>query len=343
MKTADEIVKSLWAGLSPRQQEVIAGRFGLGKFKAQMTLAALGKKYGITRERVRQIEAAGIRILRSKVSSNEELQDLLGRAKKYLKNAGGVAKKERLLEAHTFFTPGLTENHLALALAASNEFHSHDGDDSYHPFYYADQNAYKTAATFVAQWTDTLRRNKAGVLSGEYNDLLKKFVKGKGMQMTHAENFLAVSKELHTNPYGDKGLAEWPEIRPSTIRDRIYLVLKKTGEPMHFETIAETINKAGFNTRAALGPTVHNELIKDPRFVLVGRGMYGLTEQGFAPGTAREVIHRILEKGGPLKPKDVIVAVQKERFLKPNTVLVNLQNKNHFERLNDGRYKVREA
>ena len=112
---------------------------------------------------------------------------------------------------------------------------------------------------------------------------------------------------------------------------------------MHFRNIAKAINEM-FKTRSqASAPTVHNELIKDDRFVLVGRGIYALREHGYEPGTAKEVIVRILKRQGALRPKDVILAVQKERFFKPNTVLVNLQNRNHFTRKKDGTYVVREV
>jgi predicted Zn-ribbon and HTH transcriptional regulator len=130
---------------------------------------------------------------------------------------------------------------------------------------------------------------------------------------------------------------------PRTIRDRIHLVLRKKKEPVHFTDIAHLINEAKLDDRIALASTVHNELIKDPRFVLVGRGMYGLAEHGHVPGTAQEVIARILKREGPLKSNEIIQAVQKERLFKHNTILVNLQNKGIFERQSDGRYTLREA
>ncbi len=44
-----------------------------------------------------------------------------------------------------------------------------------------------------------------------------------------------------------------------------------------------------------------------------------------------------------MKSKEIVSAVQEKRFFKYNTILVNLQNKDLFERLGDGTYKVREA
>ncbi|MDO8504878.1 MAG: hypothetical protein Q7S36_03440, partial [Candidatus Liptonbacteria bacterium] len=117
----------------------------------------------------------------------------------------------------------------------------------------------------------------------------------------------------------------------------------KKGEPQHFTGIAKLVNEAKFDKRIALASTVHNELIKDKRFVLVGRGIYGLSEYGFEPGTAKDVIKTILVKQGPMRSKDIVLAVQKARFFKYNTILVNLQNKSLFERSNDGTYRIREA
>ena len=88
---------------------------------------------------------------------------------------------------------------------------------------------------------------------------------------------------------------------------------------------------------------VHNELIKDDRFVLVGRGIYALRSRGFEPGTVRQVIAKILKTKGPLPQTDVVRLVNEQRFLKENTVLLSLQNRRHFKRLDDGRYHVKEA
>src|SRR6185369_3160842 len=154
----------------------------------------------------------------------------------------------------------------------------------------------------------------------------------KKVPPAYAEQYAALSKKIHRNSFGDIGLADWPEVRPKTIRDRIYVVLKKQKKPVHFEEIANLINQARLDSRVAIPSTVHNELIKDDRFVLVGRGLYGLSEHGYEAGTAQEVIARILKKKGPLKSHEIVQAVQKERLFKHNTILVNLQNKNLFER-----------
>lgn len=339
------IIDPVLENLTPRGKEVIWGRFGFGNqgLAEPLTLASIGEKYGITRERVRQIEAASLSTLKGKVAQSRDCQTVLARGQKFLENAGGVASKDVLLAHLGEVANGLTKNQLDFLIETSGAFHFYDEDKDFVSFYYLNKESLGNVVKFINSFVKSLRPEKEAVLAGNYFKIFENFAGKQKTKPAHAENFISISKKIHTNPYGNTGLAEWGEIKPMNIRDRIYLVLKKTSEPLHFETIADHINKVELGSRKALSPTVHNELIKDNRFVLVGRGMYALSEQGYEPGTVQEVIKKILKGNGPMKPKDVSLAVQKERIVKPNTILVNLQNKKHFERLDNGTYRVRRA
>ena len=105
---------------------------------------------------------------------------------------------------------------------------------------------------------------------------------------------------------------------------------------MHFREVAKSV--ADIFGKKAHVATIHNELIKDSRFVLVGRGYYALKEWGYEPGAAREVIKKILKLSGPLSKEEVVEKVMKERFLKKNTILVNLQNAKYFKKNKQGLY-----
>jgi hypothetical protein len=338
-------IDTLLAELSERQRKVIAGRFGLdNKGTAEKeTLEAIGRQFGITRERVRQIEAVSLKVVADNVENSQIAQSLLKDAKKELKDAGGVMQKANLISRLASSYEGITENYLGLLLGSSHAFESHPEDESFKSFYYLDKESLKKAEGFISQWVKQLRTKKKAILEGTYHAEFKDFIKGKNLPSEHAENYMGISKLIHVNSFGDMGLTEWSEVNPKTIRDRIHLVLRKKKEPVHFTDIANLINQAKLDDRVALASTVHNELIKDGRFVLVGRGMYGLAEHGYEPGTAQEVIAKILKKHGPLKSNDIVQAVQKERLFKHNTILVNLQNRQLFERQSDGTYKVREA
>lgn len=91
-------------------------------------------------------------------------------------------------------------------------------------------------------------------------------------------SILQALKNLERNKFGHWGRADWQEIKPKTINDKIYLILKNSGESLHFTEIASKINEVKFDHKKANPATVHNELILDERYVLTGRGMYGLRE-----------------------------------------------------------------
>lgn len=347
MASITTLIHTAVAGLNPRQKEVVFARFGLdtkkGKGVKGQTLAAIGETLGVTRERVRQIENGAIVVIKRNIGHNAELSNMLDEIRHFIDERGGIAKKMDVVRYATTLAQGIKENHVDFLADASGVFHLYREDDAFHPFYYVSDKDLKNAKGFVDGWVAFLKGRKDKVFTESYEAQLAGFMKTKAMAREVADNYLSVSKHIHENPFGDRGLRDWPEISPSTMRDKIYLVLKKHGKPLHFEDIALHINRAKFDTQKALAPTTHNELIKDDRFVLVGRGLYALKEHGYEPGTAREVIAKVLRTKGPMNTAEVMEAVNEQRFFKPNTILINLQNRNFFERMPDGKYRVREA
>jgi len=344
MATLPKIIANALAELSPRQKDVVTARFGLEGKKEGATLAAIGDRLHITRERVRQIEKGAMATVAKNVLKHDETVATLAKIRNYIAGKGGVAGKADVATYAATLVKGMGVAQLDFLAEASGTFSARRDDDDFVPLYVSDNKDWKAAKSFTEKWTGMLRSRRGQVFSGSYQAELASFVKENAVPSAVAENYLGLTKRLGKNPYGDAGLSDWPEISTKTVRDKIYLVLKKNGDPLHFESIARRINEVKFDdSRKALGPTVHNELIKDDRFVLVGRGMYGLREHGYEPGIAREVIAKVLKEKGPMLAKDVVMHVTKQRFFKPNTVVINLQNKTLFEHLPDGRYRVREA
>lgn len=342
MNTISTAITQLLGHLTDRQKAVIVRRFGL-EGKEPQTLATIGESFGITRERVRQIEAGSITSLRSDFSDDKNLTTFVVSLVKLLQSLGGVIRSEDFVKVCNETQGALSAPHLIFLARVSGQFHFSSENDEYHAFFYLDEKTLKRAAQTVSKLVKFMKAKQSQVAAGRSRDVLELFVQNEDLESDFVERCVAISKLFHVNAFGDFGLAEWPEIRPQTIRDRIYLILKKQQKPMHFREIAQAINGAGLSRKVALVPTVHNELIKDQRFILVGRGMYALEEHGYKPGTAREVIVRILKQHGPLSGEEIVMAVQKERFFKPNTVIANLQNKKNFSRRSDGLYHIREA
>lgn len=334
----DQFINRLLADFNTKQRRVVDGRFGLKSGK-RATLQNIGDVLGITRERVRQIEEQCTSKLRARI--REQAADSLEHARDYLVRAGGVRHDDTFI-GDLKYVLGVdakvkhSDQKLRFLLLVAGTPYFTRESDTMHGFWCADESSKKKFLKFVDRITKLLK-------TGDRQNVLRQNAYLAECKDCVSYHFLSIPKHFGMNVFGDFGLREWPEIEPKTIRDKSYLVLKRHGKPFHFEDIAGYINRYGIDKKSAHVQTVHNELIKDDRFVLVGRGMYALKEHGFEPGTVREIITGILKKRGPLASQEVIGLVNQQRILKENTILLSLQNRRHFKRLNDGRYHVRAA
>ena len=112
---------------------------------------------------------------------------------------------------------------------------------------------------------------------------------------------------------------------------------------MHFNEIAAAIADSNFRRKNVTTQAIHNELIKDPRFVLIGRGIYALDTWGYKKGTVSDIIADALKKAGrPLSREEIVAEVLKSRKVKETTILLNLQNKDIFDRVEKNSYALKE-
>lgn len=341
MKNVGHIIEHVTHSLSARQREIVEERFGL-RDNEEKTLQELGERNGITRERVRQIEAEGLRLAREHFAESDGLQ-LVAEAKKLLSSLGGIRKEDDFVidMRSVLKDDSVNQCQLRFLFKIAGEPMHYGEDDEFYSFWCSDKATIKKAATFVEKAVKFFGGKKEElVFKGQFDQHFKQLASASGIDAVIGMNYLGISKKFGVNPYSDFGLSHWEEITPKTARAKAYLILRKHAKPMHFRDIAHTINNTGFDKKPVYAQTIHNELIKDNRFVLVGRGMYGLTEHGFFPGTAKDVIRQILVDKGPLAQQDVVQLVSSQRFLKENTILLNLQNKKHFKRLDNGTYHV---
>ena len=345
--SVSKLVSNVLAGLDQRGREVLEGRYGLKDGNVK-TLAEIGEKNSITRERVRQIEAGALKEIKASLQSNG-VKDLVSLVKTHLKNIGGLRRETLLLNDLKVMVSDPNTQHLGnkvrFLLEVAGEPRFVQEDNNVYSYWVLNDEDKKKAGGFLAKLVKLMEGKKSEVVThGSIDAVLGEAIEPHNLKDLVALNYIATSKQFHVNEFGDFGLSRWSEVNPRTVRDWAHLVLKKHKAPAHFEDISKMINKHRKSTKKSAHPqTVHNELIKDSRFVLVGRGMYGLQEFGLMPGTAREVMARILKNHGPLSPKELLDLVLKERLLKKNTVFINLQNRKYFKRLEDGRYTVNMA
>lgn len=334
-----QVTKALLEVLPERARDVLEKRYGLGKDGETHTLEAIGQSYGITRERVRQIENYGIQSIQKSEVYKKHF-DLFIELQKLIDQLGGGLIAEHVL-LDELATDATTRNHLYFVLIVGDPFYKSKENPQYAHRWYTER---KTADVVEKALRNVYKGLNRDELVSEADIITRFRAELTDMAVEHNEDvlkrWLSISKQIGRNPLGDWGPADSPNIRVKGIRDYAYLAVKRHGSPMHFREVASTINTL-FGHKAHVA-TTHNELIKDGRFVLVGRGLYALTEWGYSAGVVKEVLREILETEGPLSREEIIDKVRKERYVKDNTILVNLQDTSLFKKLANGTYMVTE-
>lgn len=338
---------NILTALSEREQEIIKMRHGLSGSEKK-TLEDIGKKYQVTRERIRQIENTSLKKINKNFNQTilKEIEDI---ANSTLSEHGGLMGEENLIN-ELLSIPGSSDDNKAAIKFILNQLLSHR-------FYFIKESKihnsfWKTPEANVDLFHETVD-NIRNLINTHGNPLTLEELLNKVFDTDFYQqnddltdkviiNFINITKKLEANPYEEWGLVEWSNITPRRMNDKIYLVLKKNSQPMHFTEIADTINKMSFDHRQAYPATIHNELILDDKYVLVGRGIYALKEWGYKPGVVADVIADILkESDKPLTKKEIIKAVLEKRMIKETTITLALMNKDRFVRDEKGRYSLK--
>lgn len=331
--------KKLLAVLKERSRDILSQRYGLLPQDAhRKTLEAIGKSYGITRERVRQIENFSLQSIR-KSDAYQEVESVLEQLQNEVQERGSLVNENYFLSA--LAKDDSAKNHIYFLMVLSPQFTKLKEDDSFEHRWSVDMELANKIHIALSNLHNEI--NEDNVVSEK--DILSYFAKhaqkeglgDKGNEKI-LRDWLLLSKIIDKNPLGEWGLASSSNIRPRGVRDLAFLILKKHGSPMHFTEVANDITKVF--SKKAHPQTTHNELIKDDRFVLVGRGLYGLSDWGYSTGTIRDVIKDILTDSKPLSKEEIVKKVLKERYVKNNTIVVNLQDKKYFKKDTAGRYAI---
>lgn len=336
---SNRVEKALLSLTNPRIKEVVERRFGIKNGKPE-TLEAIGQGYGITRERVRQIQDSGLKVLKS--------DDVLSLFAPIFEHLDGLFNDHGHLMGEEYLYSLVTNTNephplrgkLYLVLTLGEPYQRVINDPRFHTYWTANNSARDRAEKVVDSLINHFNKENQVFSESEILDLLSK--KHSNSPSNLFPVVLDISREIDRNNFQEIGLVHWPEITPQGVKDKAYLVLKKAGEPLHFTKIAKLINEMGLSSRQAYPQTVHNELIKDPRFVLVGRGTYAPTEWGYQPGTVEQVIETILQKDKrAMTKREILDRVLSQRMVKPATIVLNLQRSPKFEKLANGKFTLK--
>ena len=316
-----------------REREIVSRRFGL--FDRRETLEQIGELLGITRERVRQLEKSIVTKLKS--AADKDLPDITkveSALSVHLQDMGKVARVQDVAVRLSGNSKTDQARIAFLANLSPKIAVIDDNDHFFHAIGLASEHTEKAIRERVNKIIDAISE------IGEPTDIQKVADKVGSQDVKHTEALASISKNV-ASLNGRWGLVKWPMVNPKNIRDKIYVILHDNGKPMHFNEIAEAIKSSNLKRKDVTTQAIHNELIKDSRFVLIGRGIYALKEWGFKKGTVSDVIAEVLRKeGGPLHRDEIVRRVLKSRQVKETTILLNLQSKPQFKRVAKATYTL---
>lgn len=332
-----QIVKDNLAVLRARNQEIITKRFGLNGEKPY-SLEKIGREFSRTRERIRQIESEILKTIKNK--ANGELKDLLDQISKIVTKNGGQATEkeisEKIFKKYRIENTEAELNNLKFVLKISG-FKKMNEDSKINLSW--GNNPQKELNSILIVAENILSSTKKIMGNDELIEKIQNEIKTYPKNII--KSMLSISKRVISAGPDKWGLASWGTINPKTIHDWTYFALKQSKKSLHTEKIMKIIEEK-MNKKLNI-KTVRNILISDKRFVLVGRGIYGLTEWGFKPGTVTDIIKKVLaEEGNPMESREIIKKVLEERYVKPNTILINLQSKPDFKKVSRATYALTE-
>jgi DNA-directed RNA polymerase delta subunit len=323
-----------------RAQEILKKRFGLSEAEPQ-TLEKIGGDYKITRERVRQIIADVMRRAAQR-KSDHNFKQAEEKIVFTIEGNSGIIEESKILEdlgggeakeAHAIVFFG----ELSSRVAVSEE------KDLVKKSWTVSTDVLGKVKKVADAAVEIFEKEKMLLAEAEIIEKINQVLTVKEIVFSKKQiaDYLSVLVSVQKNKFAKWGMSGWKEINPKGTRERIYMVLKENKEPLHFSEIAKLIDRYKLSKKKAHPQTVHNELIKDDRFILVGRGIYALREWGYKSGTIQEVLEDILKKSQkPLTKEAIVAEVMKLRKVKKATIMINLNNPKFFVKV-DNSYTIK--
>lgn len=317
-----------------RSKDIIKTRFGITA-KNPQTLESVGNKHQITRERVRQIIGEIIKKIKNQIGGDlleQVFQEIEFTVKR---NNGIISTKDLLVKLSN--NPK-QQGSIRFFLECADRVKIKKEKDKI-------EDSIILVDFDFSYWKETIEQVKLLLeeekRTFESEELFEK-ISGKNVEIDKKKlfHFLSISKEIKKNNFSRWGMAKWSEINPKGTKEKTFLVMKEEKKHLHYREVASLIDKHGLSKKKAHPQTVHNELIKDSRFVLVGRGKYALAEWGYKKGTVKDILEEILSRSNqPVKCKDILSEVLSLRQVKKSTVMINLNSS--FVRAGKDKYTVK--
>ncbi len=340
-----EIVNSftkILGSLADKEKIIISRRIWLNWEKE--TLQEIGNDYSITRERVRQIEDVWIKKI-WRIIKTTELSKIQEMWEELITLHGWLLIKDNLvngvineLKIDKAINPGIIEIILQSDFSITKS-KPQLWTKTY--FYFPEVNkkiiseVHKEALKMLKKKWDILEKNSL------YEMIKINLFQSYGkIETVLVDSILDIFTDIVKWEEKYIWLEKWKILNPATLKDKAIYIMKKQKQPVHFVELTNSI--ATHFKEPVKTATIHNELIRNNEFVLIGRGIYVLKEWGYKPGTVIDVIIDILWKvKWPLSTDAIIAKVLKTRKVKSSTVYMNLQDRKHIERVWRNLYQLK--
>src|SRR3989344_7542812 len=212
-----QTTKKLLAVLAERPSHVHGGRFGLGAEPEKKTLESIWKKYGITRERVRQIENFALHTIKKSAAYTGE-SPIFDELKDYCVSLGAVLTEEDFLGAVS--KDKSTQNHVHFLLVLGDAFIRAKEDEKFRLRWSVENELSEK----VHKALEALHQGLAAKDLIAESAMLDAFKKRLGAAAESAGSndtffkWLHLSKVIGRNQLGEWGLAASPNIKIRGIR-----------------------------------------------------------------------------------------------------------------------------
>lgn len=336
------VIEDIFMVLTPKEKEVVIKRFALDH-KEKRTLESIGRGFNVTRERVRQIEKIALTKLRRTVSSTK-FRYIYELAQAVLKEEGGILLEETLIQRIlSMVEPSMDvdEHVIRLGLTISPGLEALEKNNFYHLNWRLGTIPMSLIKSVLDTAIQILKTANEIIPSDNFISTLQNSpaLSQLDLQKKFLQSVLTIDCRIMQIQEG-YGLSAWRHVNPKSIRDKALIVLRRANAPLHFTEIARRIKESDFDEKNVTVQAVHNELIRYPQFVLVGRGLYGLKEWGYSEGTVADIIEDLLKKKSPMTKKEITDGVLNQRSVKKGTISLNLQKNPHFVRVGRAVYAL---
>lgn len=332
------------SSLTDKEKLVIEKRIGL--MWGKETLQSIGNSFApaITRERVRQIEDAGIKKI-WRIIKWTKLIEIQDKSREILALHGGLLSRNKLINAiikEVSLDSDINKWVIDIIIQSDMDVEKSKPKLWVLTYFFLPTISKRSIDSVHREALKILKKKKDIMNIDVLYDMIKFNLKDLyKLGNVFLDSVLDLFEDIVKWWENQIALSKWRILNPKTLKDKSLYVMKKQKKPMHFVDISNEIFKQLWEQVKV--NTVHNELIRNNEFVLIGRGIYALKEWWFKPGTVLDVVIDVMKKvWEPISTEEIVDKVLKVRDVRASTIYMNLQNRKYIERVWRNYYKLKD-